>query len=63
MDLFKYNTKEKTRMNDKTPYTYDEALTTGSSIGKIITNIWNSQIQVKPIFLIEESIMAKSEFY
>jgi hypothetical protein len=50
-------------MNDKTPYTYDEALTTGSSIGKIITNIWNSQIQVKPIFLIEESIMAKSEFY
>ena len=30
-------------MNDKTPYTYDEALTTGSSIGKIITNIWNSQ--------------------
>jgi hypothetical protein len=43
MDLFKHNTKEKTRMNDKTPYTYDEALTTGSSIGKIITNIWNSQ--------------------
>jgi hypothetical protein len=30
-------------MNDKTPSTYDEALTTGSSIGKIITNIWNSQ--------------------
>jgi hypothetical protein len=29
-------------MNDKTPYTYDEALTTGYSIGKIITNIWNS---------------------
>ena len=43
MDLFKHNTKEKTRMNDKTPSTYDEALTTGSSIGKLITNIWNSQ--------------------
>jgi hypothetical protein len=43
LDLFKHNTKEKTRINDKTPYTYDEALTTGSTIGKIITNIWNSQ--------------------
>jgi hypothetical protein len=27
----------------KTPSTYDESLTMGSSIGKIITNIWNSQ--------------------
>ncbi len=43
MDLFKQDTKKKTRLNDKTPSTYDEALTTGSSIGKIITNIWNSQ--------------------
>ncbi|MDQ5868692.1 MAG: hypothetical protein M3530_03070 [Thermoproteota archaeon] len=43
MDLFKHNTKKKTRLNDKTPFSYDEALTTGSSIGRIITNIWNSQ--------------------
>ena len=43
MDLFKHSTKKKTRLNDKTPSTYDEALTTGSSIGKIITSIWNSQ--------------------
>jgi hypothetical protein len=43
MNLFKHNTKEKTRINAKTPSTYDESLTTGSSIGKLITNIWNSQ--------------------
>jgi len=43
LDLFKHSTKKKTRLNDKTPSTYDEALTTGSSIGKIITSIWNSQ--------------------
>jgi hypothetical protein len=43
LDLFKHSTKKKTRLNDKTPSTYDEELTTGSSIGKIITSIWNSQ--------------------
>ena len=43
LDLFKHSTKKKTRLNDKTPSTYDEALTTGSSIGKIIASIWNSQ--------------------
>jgi hypothetical protein len=34
--------KEPSQKNDKTA-SYDDALRTGSSIGKLITNIWNSQ--------------------
>jgi hypothetical protein len=43
MGLSKDKTKKKKVQNDKTPLTYNEARTTGSSIGKIITDIWNSQ--------------------
>jgi hypothetical protein len=43
MGLFGNRNKKKTRQKyDKNP-TYDEALRTGSSIGKLITNVWNSQ--------------------
>ena len=43
MGLFGGRTKkEPTQENNKTA-SYDDALRTGSSIGKLITNIWNSQ--------------------
>jgi hypothetical protein len=43
MGLFGNRTKkEPSQENDKTA-SYDDALRTGSSIGKLITNIWNSQ--------------------
>jgi hypothetical protein len=43
MGLFGNRTKKEPRQeNDKTT-SYDDALRTGSSIGKLITNIWNSQ--------------------
>ena len=43
MGLFGSRTKKEPRQkNDKT-VSYDDALRTGSSIGKLITNIWNSQ--------------------
>ncbi len=43
MGLFGNRTKKKTRQKDNKIRTYDEALRTGSSIGKLITNVWNSQ--------------------
>ena len=43
MGLFGSSTKkEPSQVNGKTA-SYDDALRTGSSIGKLITNIWNSQ--------------------
>ena len=43
MGLFGSRTKKnRVQKNDKTA-SYDDALRTGSSIGKLITNIWNSQ--------------------
>jgi hypothetical protein len=43
MGLFGRRAKKKLgQENDKT-VSYDDALRTGSSIGKLITNIWNSQ--------------------
>jgi len=43
MGLFGSRTKkEPSQVNGKTA-SYDDALRTGSSIGKLITNIWNSQ--------------------
>jgi hypothetical protein len=42
MGLFTRPAKKKSGQNDKT-VSYDDALRTGSSIGKLITNIWNSQ--------------------
>jgi hypothetical protein len=46
MGLFGSSSKKKPKQkNDKTDksVSYDDALRTGSSIGKLITNIWNSQ--------------------
>ena len=43
MGIFGKSSKKKSgQKNDKT-ISYDDALRTGSSIGKLITNIWNSQ--------------------
>ena len=43
MGIFDKRSKKKSEQkNDKT-VSYDDALRTGSSIGKLITNIWNSQ--------------------
>ena len=43
MGIFGKSSKKKSgQKNDKT-VSYDDALRTGSSIGKLITNIWNSQ--------------------
>jgi hypothetical protein len=43
MGIFGKRSKKKSgQKNDKT-VSYDDALRTGSSIGKLITNIWNSQ--------------------
>src|SRR6476619_7076585 len=43
MGLFGSRTKKEPRQkNDKT-VSYDDAVQTGSSIGKLIANIWNSQ--------------------
>ncbi len=44
MGLFKRRDKEKIiEAADKTLKAYDEAVRAGSSIGKIVTNLWNSQ--------------------
>jgi hypothetical protein len=43
MGLFGSRTKKEPRQKDDKIPPYDEALRTGSSIGKVITNIWNSQ--------------------
>jgi hypothetical protein len=42
MNLFSRRKKEKTSKANKT-VSYDEALQAGTSIGRIATNIWNSQ--------------------
>jgi hypothetical protein len=43
MGLFGSRTKRKPRQKVDKTTSYDDALRTGSSIGKLITNIWNSQ--------------------
>jgi hypothetical protein len=43
MGLFGRFNKKKPTQKDAKQVSYDEALRTGSSIGKLITNIWNSQ--------------------
>jgi hypothetical protein len=43
MNLFKRRKVEKSKEIAKTKVSYDEALRAGSSIGRIATNIWNSQ--------------------
>ena len=43
MDLFGRNRKKKLGRKEDKIISYDDALRTGSTIGKLITNIWNSQ--------------------
>jgi hypothetical protein len=43
MGLFGSRTKKEPRQKVDKTTSYDDALRTGSSIGKLITNIWNSQ--------------------
>ena len=43
MNLFKRRKAKKSKEIGKTKVDYDEALRTGSSIGRIATYIWNSQ--------------------
>ena len=64
MGLFGGGSKKKLRQkNDKT-VSYDDALRTGSSIGKLITNIGiHRKTPVRPTSLTEESIMVKLEYY
>src|SRR6266498_5441880 len=43
MAMFKRRKKSKTEKKADKPVSYDEALQAGNSIGRIVTNIWNSQ--------------------
>jgi hypothetical protein len=43
MNLYKRRKVKKSKEIGKTKVTYDETLPAGSSIGRIATNIWNSQ--------------------
>jgi len=43
MNPFKHRKVKKSKEIEKTKVSYDEALQAGSSIGRIATNIWNSQ--------------------
>jgi hypothetical protein len=56
MGLFGGNSKKKLRQkNDKT-VSYDDALRAGSSIGKLITNIWNSQKNPGKAYLLNRRV-------
>ena len=56
MGLFGSRTKkEPTQENDKTA-SYDDAHRTGSSIGKLITNIWNSQKNPGKAYLLNRRV-------
>jgi hypothetical protein len=64
MGLFGRISKKKPAQKDVKTVSYDEALQTGSSIGKLITNIWNSQKNPgKAYSLTEESTMGKLGYY
>jgi hypothetical protein len=56
MGLFGRRAKKKSgQENDKT-VSYDDALRTGSSIGKLITNIWNSQKNPGKAYLLNRRV-------
>jgi hypothetical protein len=56
MGLFGRCAKKKSgQENDKT-VSYDDALRTGSSIGKLITNIWNSQKNPGKAYLLNRRV-------
>ena len=55
MGLFGNSKKKLRQKNDKT-VSYDDALRAGSSIGKLITNIWNSQKNPGKAFLLNRRV-------
>ena len=56
MGLFGKTNKKKLAQKDDKTVSYDEALRTGSSIGKLITNIWNSQKNPGKAYLLNRRV-------
>jgi hypothetical protein len=56
MGLFGRIKKKKPARKDVKTVSYDEALRTGSSIGKLITNIWNSQKNPGKAYLLNRRV-------
>lgn len=56
MGLFGRINKKKPEQKDTKTGSYDEALRTGSSIGKSITNIWNSQKNPGKTYLLNRRV-------
>ncbi len=56
MGLFKRREKEKIIEADNKTLNYDEAIRAGSSIGKIVTNLWNSQKKPSKVFVFNRRV-------
>ena len=56
MGLFGRINKKKLAQKDAKTVSYDEELRTGSSIGKLITNIWNSQKNPGKTYLLNRRV-------
>ena len=56
MGLFGRINKKNPAQKDGKTVSYDEALRTGSSIGKLITNIWNSQKNPGKAYLLNRRV-------
>ena len=56
MGLFGSRTKKEPRQKVDKTTSYDDALRTGSSIGKLITNIWNSQKNPGKAYLLNRRV-------
>jgi hypothetical protein len=56
MGLFDTISKKKPAQKDDKIVSYDDALRTGSSIGKLITNIWNSQKNPGKAYLLNRRV-------
>ena len=56
MGLFGRISNKKPAQKDVKTVSYDEALRTGSSIGKLITNIWNSQKNPGKAYLLNRRV-------
>jgi len=56
MGLFGGISKKKLAQKDSKIVSYDEALRTGSTIGNLITNIWNSQKKPGKAYLLNRRV-------
>ena len=56
MGLFGGGSKKKLRQKNDKNVSYDDALRAGSSIGKLITNIWNSQKNPGKAYLLNRRV-------